>query len=340
MFARLVHILGGAAIAVALLSLVASVYAVRQIYAPLRLSTTIASIVVARGASLAQVANQLHNHGVLSDPRVLTIYGRLSGLSVRIKTGEYSVRSDDTALTLLHRMVAGKTIRYSITFVEGWSFKQFRAALDKADHLRHASRGWSDPQIMQALGRTDEHPEGRFFPDTYVYARGDSDLSILRQAATALDAILAAAWADREAKLPYKRAYDALIMASIVEKETGAAHERARIAGVFVRRLRKNMKLQTDPTVIYGMGDRFDGDIRRKDLRENTPYNTYVHKGLPPTPIANPGAHAIRAALQPEAGTVLYFVAKGDGTHQFSDTYAQHKRAVKRFQLSRAKGKQ
>lgn len=340
MFARLVHVLGGAAIAVALLSLVTSVYAVRQIYAPLRLSTPSASIEVARGASLAQVANQLHNHGILSEPRALTIYGRLSGLSVRIKAGEYPIHSDDTALTLLHRMVAGKTIRYSITFVEGWSFKQFRAALDEAAQLRHASRGLSDPQIMQALGRTDEHPEGRFFPDTYVYARGDSDLSILHQAATALDTTLAAAWADRDAKLPYKRAYDALIMASIVEKETGAAHERARIAGVFVRRLRKNMKLQTDPTVIYGMGDRFDGDIRRKDLRENTPYNTYVHKGLPPTPIANPGAHAIRAALQPEAGTVLYFVAKGDGTHQFSDTYAQHKRAVKRFQLSRAKGKQ
>ncbi|MBT6277913.1 MAG: endolytic transglycosylase MltG, partial [Chromatiales bacterium] len=187
----------------------------------------------------------------------------------------------------------------------------------------------------ERLGFPAQHPEGRFFPDTYHFSSGQTDLSVLANAHSAMRQYLDAAWLHRAPQLPYESPDEALIMASIVEKETGAAHERPAIAGVFVRRLRKNMRLQTDPTVIYGLGERFDGNLRRRDLREDTPYNTYVHKGLPPTPIANPGGAAVDAALHPLKGTALYFVAKGNGTHKFSDTYAQHKRAVALYQLKR-----
>jgi UPF0755 protein len=335
MFARFAHWLGVGLIVVAVLIVLGGVHVNHALLTPVRGSPQSAALVVERGATLAQLANGLQANGTIADARALLWYGRISGLASRIKAGEYRIEDSDTIVSLLAKMVAGKSIQYSITFVEGWSFKQFRAAMARSAMLTQATAGWTGAQIMSALDRADEHPEGRFFPDTYIYSRGGSDLDVLRRAGAAMKQKLAAAWNDKAQGLPYKSAYEALIMASIVEKETGAAHERVRIAGVFVRRLRKNMKLQTDPTVIYGMGDRFDGDIRRKDLREDTPYNTYVHKGLPPTPIANPGADAIYAALHPEPGTVLYFVAKGDGTHQFSDTYAQHNRAVKRYILSR-----
>jgi UPF0755 protein len=285
------------------------------------------------GASAARVARDLAAKGAIQNAALMRWYAVLTAQASRLQAGEYAIRADDTVVSIVERMVRGQTVVYTVTLVEGLTFKQFRAALAAAPHLKQQTAQWSDTKIMAALGRANEHPEGWFFPDTYVYRRGVTDLDILKRAAAAMRKRLAGVWADREVALPYKSAYEALTMASIIEKETGAAHERAQIAGVFVRRLQKKMLLQTDPTVIYGMGERFDGNIRRKDLREDTPYNTYVNKGLTPTPIANPGFAALHAAVHPAAGDTLFFVSKGDGTHHFSATYAEHKRAVRRYQL-------
>ncbi len=328
----LVKLIGTASVVLAVAIVIAAVAGVTHVSSPLNVSAD-TSIEVRRGSSVAGVARDLQQLSLLDDPRPMVWFARLSGQANKIQAGEYALRRGDTVPALLARMVRGETLQYSITFVEGWSFKQIRAALAGEERLVHTTAELSDAQVMQRLGRDGDHPEGRFFPDTYVFARGQSDLEVLRRSLQSMDDVLADAWAKRASDLPYQSAYEALIMASIVEKETGAAEERARIAGVFVRRLRKDMKLQTDPTVIYGMGDRFDGDIRRKDLREDTPYNTYVHKGLTPTPIASPGRAAILAAVNPLPGTALYFVARGDGTgrHDFSDTYAEHKRAVQRY---------
>lgn len=305
--------------------------------APLRIADVGDTVDVPRGSTLVRVAAELEGRGILERRSQLVMAGRVTRLADRIKAGEYDIRPGDTTISLLRRIAAGETVRHTITLVEGWSFRQIRTALKAEARLAQTLQAADDADVMRLLGRDGEHPEGRFFPDTYVFARGQGDIDILRRAMSAMDRVLAAEWAGREPELPYDSAYEALTMASIVEKETGAAHERAQIAGVFVRRLRKGMKLQTDPTVIYGMGERFDGDIRRKDLREATPYNTYVISGLPPTPIASPGQAAIHAALHPKPGTSLYFVARSDGsgTHYFSDTYAEHKRAVRRYQLGK-----
>lgn len=282
------------------------------------------------GMGFGQLAGAFFERGYIERPQALRVWGRLSGNAVRIKAGEYRVLPHDSPRRLLARIVRGDTIRYSVTLVEGWTFAQMRKALAAATPMRSELTGLSDDDIMARLGRAGEHPEGWFFPDTYHYHRGDSDLDILRRAHRNMVRRLDAAWAGRAPDLPYTSPYEALIMASIVERESGVAHERPSVAGVFVRRLQRGMLLQTDPTVIYGMGERYDGNIRRRDLREDTPYNTYVHKGLTPTPIANPGAGAIEAALHPAPGTALYFVARADGTgeHTFSDTYEQHKKAV------------
>ncbi len=328
----LVKLIGTASVVLAVAIVIAAVAGVTHVTSPLNVSAD-TSIEVRRGSSIAGVARDLQQLGLLDDPRPMVWFARLSGQANKIQAGEYALRRGDTVPALLARMVRGETLRYSITFVEGWSFKQIRAALAGEERLVQTTAELSGAEIMQRLGRDGDHPEGRFFPDTYVFARGQSDLDVLKRSLQSMDDVLADAWVKRASDLPYQTAYEALIMASIVEKETGAAEERAHIAGVFVRRLRKDMKLQTDPTVIYGMGDRFDGDIRRKDLKEDTPYNTYVHKGLTPTPIASPGRAAILAAVNPLPGTALYFVARGDGTgrHDFSDTYAQHKQAVRRY---------
>ena len=310
---------------------VAAVTASKWLKAPSPVALTFE---VPAGASVARVARSLESREVIPNAALMRWYAVFTGDAARIQAGEYAIRKGDTVATIVDRMVRGDTLTYSVTLIEGRTFKQFRSALAAEAELQHKTTEWTDAEIMSALGRADEHPEGWFFPDTYVYRRGESDLDILKRSAAAMRAELDRVWALREADLPYKGPYDALIMASIVEKETGAAHERPRIAGVFVRRLRKNMLLQTDPTVIYGMGERFDGNIRRKDLREDTPYNTYVHKGLTPTPIANPGTAALVAAVNPLPGKALFFVSKGDGTHQFSETYAEHKRAVERYQLA------
>lgn len=299
---------------------------------------------VERGMSFGRVVDALEELEVLNDGWALKAHARLNQKAVRVQAGEYAIVEGMTPLTLLDTMLRGETVSYAVTLVEGKTFRQFLQILSQAKALETTLDGQTDAEIMAKLGFSDEHPEGRFMPNTYSYVAGATDFQILKRAYEAMTDYLGKAWETRAADLPYERPYDALIMASIIEKETGRADERPEIAGVFVRRLKIDMKLQTDPTVIYGMGDRYDGNIRRKDLREDTPYNTYVHKGLTPTPIANPGTAAIDAALHPASGTALYFVAKGDGSggHAFSDTYPQHQQAIqaylKRLRAKKRKG--
>jgi UPF0755 protein len=290
---------------------------------------------VPRGASLASVAGDLEKAGMIKNARYLQWYGRYTGQANNIRAGEYRLTPALNPDDLLVLLVSGKSVSYSLTLLEGWNIRQVRAALAGNKALEQTLDGVDDRELMTRLGLPGEHPEGRFFPDTYLFTRGMSDLDFLRRAQRKMDQELAAAWAQRAEKVPLKTPYEALILASIVEKETGQADERALIAGVFARRLRKGMKLQTDPTVIYGMGERFDGNIRRKDLSEDTPYNTYVHTGLPPTPIAMPGREALLAAVNPAPGKAIYFVAKGDGSHVFSANLAEHNAAVRKYQLKR-----
>lgn len=287
---------------------------------------------VRAGQSLAGVSRDLGARGVVSHPWLLTAYGRLTGGAARIKPGIYRVETAMSPIAVFNKVLAGDSLRIRVTLIEGWNLTQVRAALATAPYLEHDSAALSDAALAQRVGLTHAHAEGLFFPDTYVLDAGASDIELMRQAAHALQGHLQAAWAGRAPNLPYRNAYEALIMASIIEKETGAAVERPQIAAVFINRLRIGMPLQTDPTVIYGLGARFDGDLRRADLRTDTVYNTYMRRGLPPTPIAMPGAAAIEAALHPAQSKALYFVAKGDGTHQFSATLDEHNRAVQQYQ--------
>ena len=290
---------------------------------------------VPRGASLAAVAKDLEARGVVANSDYLAWYGRYTGQANRIRAGEYRLEPGLDPDGLLALLVSGRTVSYNLTLIEGWNIRQVRAAVAAHPMLEHTIGDLDDAALMERLGRPGEHPEGRFFPDTYQFSRGTTDLDFLRRAMHAMDRELEAAWAARVADIPLENPYQALILASIIEKETGLAEERRDIAGVFSRRLRMGMKLQTDPTVIYGMGERFDGNIRRADLREDTPYNTYVHGGLPPTPIAMPGREALRAAVDPAPGKTLYFVSRGDGSHVFSATLEEHNAAVRKYQLKR-----
>ncbi|MBS8241839.1 endolytic transglycosylase MltG [Marinobacter lipolyticus] len=290
---------------------------------------------VPEGASFGRVARQLEAEGFVGDSLWLRIHGRLNPGDARVKAGEYEFTSGMSARDILDKMVAGEIKHWSIQFIEGWTFRDMRQALANSERLTRETTDWSDEDIMAAVGAEGEHPEGRFFPDTYAFTSSETDLSLLRRAFQRMETVLAAEWENRAEGLPYDSPYEALIMASIVERETGAPHERGEVAGVFVRRLEKGMRLQTDPTVIYGMGDRYVGRITRKDLQRHTPYNTYRIDGLPPTPIALPGQDAIHAALNPEEGDSLYFVARGDGTHKFSRTLSEHQQAVREFQLNR-----
>ncbi|WP_333908857.1 endolytic transglycosylase MltG [Acidovorax sp. GBBC 3334] len=280
-----------------------------------------------RGVAAAAVAA-----GVDTDPRLLYAWFRISGKDRLIKAGNYEIPAGTTPFGLLQKLVRGEEALRAITLVEGWTFRQFRQALGREEQLRHDTQGLADDAIMLRLERPGMHPEGRFFPDTYTYAKGTSDLAVLRRALHAMDRRLEAAWAQRAADTPLKTADEALILASIVEKETGRASDRGQIAGVFSNRLRTGMLLQTDPTVIYGMGEKFDGNLRRRDLLADTPWNTYTRPGLPPTPISMPGKASLIAAVQPDRTQALYFVARGDGTSQFSPTLDEHNRAVNRFQ--------
>ena len=290
---------------------------------------------VPQGSSFIEVVGRLEAEGLVSDRLWLRLYGRLEPEQTRIKAGQYEFLSGMSATDMIDVMVSGDTKHWYVQFIEGWTFKDMRAALAQAERLQKVTGQWTSEQIMSAVGAEGEHPEGRFFPDTYAFTSSESDLDLLKRAFNRMEAVLAEEWEAREEGLPYDTPYEALIMASIVERETGAPHERDQVAGVFVRRLQKGMRLQTDPTVIYGMGDSYQGRIGRKDLRTYTPYNTYRISGLPPTPIALPGRDAIHAALHPDDGDTLYFVARGDGTHKFSRTLSEHQKAVREFQLNR-----
>ncbi|TWG94532.1 UPF0755 protein [Luteimonas sp. J16] len=289
---------------------------------------------VERGDSFRRVLARLRESGVRDGHDLeWQLLARELGTDARIQVGEYALEPGMTPRTLLQRMRDGRVISYRFTIVEGWNMRELRAALARATSLVQTIGELDDAALMEKLGRPGVHPEGRFLPETYVYTRGDSDLDVLRRANAALERVLEQAWAQRAPDLPLASPDEALVLASIIEKETGIAEERARIGGVFVRRLKLGMRLQTDPTVIYGMGASFDGNIRRADLLADTPYNTYTRDGLPPTPIAMAGADAIRAATQPAEGDELYFVAVGDGSgrHVFSRTLAEHNNAVREY---------
>lgn len=305
----------------------------RTLEAPLAVAEQPYRFTIEPGTSLASVARRLAADGLIAEPLYLRLAARLEGVGGRIQAGEYEVLPGMDLRDLLAMLVAGRVVRHRFTIVEGWTFAELRRALDRAPALEHTLAGVDDAELMARIDRPGVHPEGRFLPDTYFYTRGTTDLELLRRANRLLEDTLAALWAARAEDLPYADPQEALVMASIVEKETGVAAERARIAGVLVRRLQRGMRLQTDPTVIYGLGERFDGNLRRRDLERDTPYNTYRRAGLPPTPIALPGADALRAALNPAPGEALYFVAKGDGSHHFSRTLEEHNRAVARYQL-------
>jgi UPF0755 protein len=285
------------------------------------------------GMSLRTLAQELTALGVLDQPYYFLALAYLSGDAGRVKAGEYEISPGMTPVALLDRLVKNQVYQRSVTLIEGWTLAQLLATLAKDDRLVSKLEGATPEGLMAALGRPGQHPEGRFFPDTYRFTKGTSDLDILRRAAQAMDRVLAEEWRDRAPGLPLENPDQALVLASIIEKETGQASERPAIAGVFIRRLQLGMRLQTDPTVIYGLGAVFDGDLRRADLTRDTPYNTYTRPGLPPTPIALPGRAALHAALHPEAGDSLYFVAKGDGGHCFSATLQEHNQAVRRYQL-------
>lgn len=287
------------------------------------------------GSTPVGLINRLERDGVLEGGLWLRLHWRLNRAGQTLQGGEYRLEPGMTVNDLFNDWVSGNVVQYSLTLVEGWNIRQLRTALAAQGKLEQTLAGVDDVELMRRVGEPGMHPEGRFFPDTYRYVRGMRDIDVLIQANRRLKQVLAEEWALRADGLPYKNEYEALIMASIIEKETGVPAERGQIAGVFVRRLEKRMRLQTDPTVIYGMGDRYAGKIRRSDLREATPYNTYVISGLPPTPIAMVGREAIRAAMQPEPGKTLYFVARGDGSHVFSTTLEEHVRAVREYQLRR-----
>ena len=292
-------------------------------------------IEVVPGDTPGGLLNRLEGEGVLDGAFWLRLYWRFNLPGQALHSGEYRLTPQQSARDLLELWRRGEVVQYSLTLVEGWSFRQVRAALVRQEKLEQRLADLDDKALMDRLGLAGVSPEGRFFPDTYRYVRGMSDQDLLKQASARLDQVLDEEWARRADGLPYRKPYDALIMASMVEKETGVAEERGQIAGVFVRRLRSGMRLQTDPTVIFGLGERYNGNLNRAHLQQPTPYNTYVIDGMPPTPIALAGREAIHAALNPVAGKSLYFVARGDGSHVFSETLEQHNRAVREYQLKR-----
>lgn len=302
---------------------------------PLDLAEDQRNLTVERGATLTAVAAQLRGRGVLPDTTRFVLLGRLSGHASGIKAGTYELPERITPLRLLEKLERGEFAQASITFIEGWTFTQFRQALDAHPGVAHHTRGLTAAELLARVGANESHPEGLFFPDTYQFARGASDVQVLQAAYRAMRRALDEAWAGRAEGLPLRTPYEALILASIVEKETGRPEDRAMIAAVFTNRLRRDMLLQTDPTVIYGLGARFDGNLRRVHLETDGPYNTYTRPGLPPTPIAAPGRHALDATLHPAASEALYFVAKGDGSSAFSSNLEDHNSAVRRYQIKR-----
>ena len=322
-------------LAVGLASLAAVASVAWWLQRPLPLASAPVELSIEPGASPREVAQSWVAAGVQTHPVLLYEWFRWSGQARRIRAGSYALTAPVSPRQLLDKMVQGDEAYERVRLIEGWTFRQLRSALAQAPHLEAATRDWSDARLMEALGQSSVSPEGRFFPDTYVYSRGVSDITVLRRAHAAMRARLEAVWAERAPDLPLKTADEALILASIVEKETGRPEDRGRIAGVFANRLRIGMPLQTDPTVIYGLGVSFDGNLRKRDLQTDGPYNTYTRAGLPPTPITMPGMAALRAAVRPDPTRALYFVARGDGSSVFSDDLASHNRAVNTYQRKR-----
>ncbi|MDZ7651401.1 MAG: endolytic transglycosylase MltG [Burkholderiaceae bacterium] len=291
---------------------------------------------IAPGASARAIARQLRAAGVLVNEDLFVAAARAADATQSLRAGRYEITRGMTVHQLIEKLRRGDVLREKLTIVEGWTYREMRAALAATPELRPDSAKLSDAELLKAIGATETHPEGLFAPDTYLFDPGSSDLDLLRSAYRAQTSALAQAWEQRAATWPLKSPYELLILASIIEKETGQAAERDLVAGVFVNRLRIGMRLQTDPTVIYGLGSKFDGNLRKRDLLADGPYNSYTRAGLPPTPIALPGRASLRAAVNPAATRALYFVARGDGTSQFSDTLADHNRAVARYQLAPA----
>ncbi len=303
--------------------------------APLSLSAPAVELSIEAGSSPREVAQAWVTAGVQEDARLLYQWFRWSGQARLIRAGSYEIHQGATPRELLDKMVRGDEVLEQLRLIEGWTFKQVRAAMAKSPALKPTTQGISEAELMGLLGAAGLAAEGQFFPDTYAYSRGVSDLTVLKRAHLAMQKRLAAAWAQRSADLPLKTAGEALILASIVEKETGTESDRALVSAVFINRLRIGMPMQTDPTVIYGLGDAFDGDLRRSHLRADTPFNTYTRGGLPPTPIAMPGLASLQAALHPANSKALYFVARGDGSSEFSNDLAAHNRAVNKYQRGR-----
>ena len=305
------------------------------VHHPLALRAPTLDLSIEPGTLPRGVAYAVRDAGVDVDPDLLYAWFRVSGQDKLIKAGSYELEAGITPHRLLSKLARGEESLRAVTLVEGWNIRQVRAALARAEALKGDSAKLSDEALMQALGRPGVHPEGRFFPDTYTYSKGSSDIRVLRRALAAMDKRLAAAWAARTPNAVAKTPDEALILASIVEKETGKAADRTLISAVFNNRLKIGMPLQTDPTIIYGLGDKFDGNLRKRDLTTDGPYNTYLRADLPPTPIAMPGKAALLAAVKPDPTKALYFVSRGDGTSEFSGTLAAHNRAVDRYQRGR-----
>ena len=291
------------------------------------------------GSNIKTIAQDLTMQKIIDDPWLFILLAKLKGVETRVRAGEYQLEAGQTPDDLLETFTKGSSVQYSFTVIEGWSFRQMLTALAQDPIIEHKLEAKSSTEIMDLIGYPGQHPEGMFFPDTYRFPKGTSDIDFLRRAYQVMQQHLQREWDQRDSGLPLKSSYEALILASIIEKETGVGFERPMIGAVFIERLKRKMRLQTDPTIIYGLGESFDGNIRFRDLKKDTPYNTYLHSGLTPTPIALPGLDAIRAALHPAQTKALYFVSKGDGTHHFSETLEEHNAAVNRYQLKGRKKK-
>jgi UPF0755 protein len=314
--------------------LAAGGYAAWYVRTPVAVGKLPAEFEILQGMRLRAAARAIEQSGVAVGRLQFELLARALGRAQDVKAGSYELTSAPTPLELLDKLTRGDVTQAELRFVEGWTFRQLRAALDASAFVRHDTQGLADAQLLQKLGAGEANPEGLFFPDTYLFSKGATDIAVLRRAYRAMQRHLAREWAAREPSLPYKTPYEALIMASIVEKETGQAAERDMIAGTLVNRLRIGMALQVDPTVIYGLGDAFDGNLKKAHLLADNPYNTYTRAGLPPTPIAAPGLASLRAALRPAKTDALYYVARGDGTSAFSRTLDEHNRAVRKYQLN------
>ncbi|SEI40728.1 endolytic transglycosylase MltG [Nitrosomonas eutropha] len=332
---RSLRLLSFVLLVILVVSTLFSIWFYRLVTTPVELPVIPCEFSIEPRGSLRNIAQQLTNADILPNAWSFILLAHMTGYNASLKAGEYELTQNLSPLDLLEYLTQGRVKQHTITFLEGWTFSQFRKVLDEHPAIHHVSSEFSNLKLLELIGAKEPGVEGIFFPDTYFFTKNSSDLTILKRAYHAMQRHLETEWISRQKSLPLKNQYEGLILASIIEKETGRDNERAWIAGVFVNRLRHNMKLQTDPTVIYGMGDKFGGNLRKIDLQTDHAYNTYTRPGLPPTPIAMPGLASIRAAFNPAITDKLYFVAKGDGTSHFSSTLEEHNRAVLKYQKNR-----